>query len=207
MFIYLYGMKKGSIVVKAKSFVQELFANELSADLVFHSISHTQNVVSACLKIGKMVGLDMENLEIIELAAWFHDTGYTRNIWNHEEESCLIAKDFLVVHTYPIPKVDEICKCIMATKMPQNPETLLQKIICDADLFHLGSTSYFDNNKKLRNELKKCFIKSDCDKDWFLAEIDFISNHKYFLYHVEMELEDQKQANIAELKNILKRLS
>ena len=46
----------------------------------------------------------------------------------------------------------------MATKMPQAPQNKLQQIICDADLYYLGTDTYLSKSNKLYKELHESGI-------------------------------------------------
>ena len=68
---------------------------------------------------------------------------------------------------------------IMATKIPQSPKTLLEQIICDADLDYLGR----DDFEPISNNLYKEFltfkiIPEDCI--WDHIQIKFFESHRYF---------------------------
>jgi predicted metal-dependent HD superfamily phosphohydrolase len=51
--------------------------------------------------------------------------------------------------------IEKVKACILATEMPQKPVGLLQEIICDADLFHLGTEDFSDRSKLVRKEIRK----------------------------------------------------
>ncbi|MDZ7646554.1 MAG: hypothetical protein U5K54_04910 [Cytophagales bacterium] len=46
-------------------------------------------------------------------------------------------------------------RTILATRLPQSPETLVEEILCDADMHHLGAEEYFAHAKKLRKGMGK----------------------------------------------------
>jgi HD superfamily phosphodiesterase len=70
---------------------------------------------------------------MVIIAAWFHDTGYIK-AENHENESVCIVSDFKGKD-----KSDEyiqiVASIIRATTFNHVPQTLLKKIIRDADYF------------------------------------------------------------------------
>jgi predicted metal-dependent HD superfamily phosphohydrolase len=88
--------------------------------------------------IGAACRLSAEELEGVILAAWFHDAGYVEAIEGHEEKSVEIATSFLRENGYPQEKIARVAACIRATKMPQNPKTLMEQVLCDADISHLA---------------------------------------------------------------------
>ena len=85
-------------------------------------------------------------------AAWFHDVGFSELYNGHEEVSINLVNEFLKKEDYSSEEIKEVSQCIEAPKMPQNPETELAKVLCDADLFHVGHPiSFIESN---------CFVKS-----------------------------------------------
>ena len=64
---------------------------------------------------------------LLKTAALFHDTGHIVNSDNHEHLGTLLVREMLPNYNYNDEQIEEICKLIMATKMPPNPQTLLEK--------------------------------------------------------------------------------
>lgn len=93
-------------------------------------------------------------MHLLKTAAWLHDIGYIWDDKSHEERGCQFAKEFLPGWGFSIDEIDTICGMIMATKIPQSPNNLLEQIICDADLDYLGREDYFIISERLLDELK-----------------------------------------------------
>ena len=119
---------------------------------VFHDLQHTESVVQASIEIGVQMDCSPAELEILEIAAWFHDIGYADGAQGHEQRGAAIAKIFLEERAYPPEKIIQIERCILSTKMPQNPHSKLECILCDADLSHLGQKTYWERSSLLRQE-------------------------------------------------------
>src|SRR5215210_7033480 len=60
----------------AAKFVGNLYRNGHIPDHYYHTIEHTINTVSAARRFAKQTGLSPDDVEIVELAAWFHDAGH-----------------------------------------------------------------------------------------------------------------------------------
>lgn len=67
----------------------------------------------------------------------------------------------------------------MATKMPQHPDGILEQILCDGDLSHLGDKTYWDRCSKVRQELIFTRNKVMADQEWVDFELNFLLNHHY----------------------------
>ena len=152
----------------------------LSRALTYHNIHHTLDVAVQCLAIATEEGItDEQKLQDLQVAALYHDTGFMFTYQQHEEKSCEIAREQLPGFGITKKSIDNICKLIMATKVPQTPGNKLQKIICDADLDYLGRKDFFETGDKLRLELITYkFITGE--NDWEKRQLNFLQQHEYF---------------------------
>ena len=84
-----------TLLLNAEKYVFSLLTKELSGDFFYHNLSHTQRVVNATKEL--IVGENISEIDanILLLAAWFHDVGYTKGVDNHEEASVRIVTNFL----------------------------------------------------------------------------------------------------------------
>ena len=147
-------MLEKKIFLEVKSFVFDLFKNDLPQEAVYHNFEHTLAVVKVSEEVSQAEEVDESNRETLLLAAWFHDTGYTKGFENHEDKSVEIASKFLESIGYPPKRIDLVKETIMATKMPQNPKNDIQRIICDADMYHLGGKDFTEKSNLLRLEIQ-----------------------------------------------------
>jgi predicted metal-dependent HD superfamily phosphohydrolase len=187
------------------NFVFDLLKKELTVKAVYHNYNHTRSVVEAANEIALAENISEIDLEIVLLAAWFHDTGFIKGIENHEEESKKIAHNFLTERGFSKEKISQILLCIDATKMPQNPTSSLEEIICDADLFHLGTENFSKKANLIRSEWELLCDKHLTDIEWFKENIKFIGEHKYFTNYAFNKLNVQKTANWLKVQKELKK--
>jgi predicted metal-dependent HD superfamily phosphohydrolase len=185
----------------AEAYVTDLLLNKLSKSIKFHNIQHTQEVVAASKLLAGTQQLPQEDLHPLLLAAWFHDTGYIGGeAKGHEMLSIQLATDFLNTRSVSPELINKVTGCINATRMPQSPTTAIERIICDADLFHLGTDAFDEKNRLLRDELEEFGEKALSKKDWRKVNIRFLESHKYFTNYGREKLEPEKQIHLAELK-------
>jgi len=174
-----------------------LFLTEnLSPQLTFHNITHTYEVVAAVREIARENTLSDDDFCALEIAAWFHDCGYAICYKGHEEESKRIAKNFLENFNCDASFIDTVLKCIEATKYPQNPVSEIEKIICDADMFHLTRTNYNQYEKALRLEFEKFIGLTFTDEEWKIKNLAFLQNQQYFTLYGQSVLKRFKDVNI-----------
>ena len=190
-----------ALVAAAEQYVVNIFSQKIAKELMFHSFAHTRDVVLHCEMIAGNYELDETDHTALLLAAWFHDTGYSSGSKKvHEEESARIATEFLQQRNVPIELIHKVNGCILATRMPQSPGNLIQRIICDADLFHLGTDEFNKKNKLLREEINNFQHEKIGKKDWRRLNIEFLERHRYFTEYAREALEPVKHRHLEELK-------
>jgi uncharacterized protein len=162
-----------------KEFVLNLLKDNLSKDLYYHNPEHTLYVLEKALEIGRNEGCTEVELDLIGAAALWHDTGYTKTYRNHEEESCMMARQYLPDYGYSSVEIEKIIGMIMATKIPQVPKNKLEEIISDADLEYLGTAGFETKAFELFRELQ--FINPALTKEkWNHTQVLFLKKHHYF---------------------------
>ncbi len=77
-------------------------------------------------------------------------------------------------------------------------------VLCDADLFHLGTTNFFYRNILLRKEWELfCDLKMT-DEEWEMLNIKFLENHRFKTAYGKEVLEQGKQDNLIKLKQLIR---
>ena len=194
------------IVEQAKAYCEDLLRNSRCSRLPFHNLEHTEEVFTTVEKIGRYENSPIEVLEPVLLGALFHDIGNAEVFTDHEDVSVRLAIEFLLDHKYPNSRISTVVDCINATRMPQKPITLLQRIICDADLNHLGTSEFRFKNKALRREWS-LFLNIDySDKEWMEMNLKFLGEHHYFTTYGKAFLNPVKIENMMALNTQLKAL-
>ena len=189
-----------SLISAAEQYVVNFFSQKIGKEFTFHSFNHTREVVLHTELIAGNYELSEEDHTALLLAAWFHDTGYSAGLKkHHEEESQKIATEFLRKYNAPQPLIDKVNGCIIATRMPQSPSNLIEQIICDADLFHLGTKDFKERNKLLRQEINTLEEEKIGKKEWVNLNIEFLGRHRYFTDYAREMLEPVKRAHLADL--------
>ena len=68
---------ENEILKDVKHHVITFLSENLSEDLTYHSIHHTKEVVHRVNELASKQDFDEEEVEMLNIAAWFHDTGFT----------------------------------------------------------------------------------------------------------------------------------
>jgi predicted metal-dependent HD superfamily phosphohydrolase len=189
------------IVAEAEKTVTELITKKVKPLFLFHNLFHTQQVVKAAKEMTDYYHINDSNQFILIIAAWFHDTGFVSGkVEGHEKESCRIASAFLNIYHVDQQLIQRVSSCILATRMPQMPTSFEEKIISDADLYHLGTKLFFQRAELLRLELQSYFDKEITIEQWCLNNITFLQSHKYFTTYCRQKLEPVKQIWLRQLQ-------
>jgi predicted metal-dependent HD superfamily phosphohydrolase len=183
--------------------VGDYFHTHSDPRLVYHNLEHTQEVVHAAQQIANHYQLNEQDFFIVTVSAWFHDTGYFEDALNHEAKGAALADDFLARHKVNQEIRDQVKSAILATKIPQKPKNEIDKIICDADLFHLGLADFRAKGKLMHKENELIYKKDISKMEWRKKDIQFMESHYYHTDYANLLLSDQKQKNIEKLKSKL----
>jgi uncharacterized protein len=180
-----------------RDFMPKLVHN-LPPHLTYHNVAHTKYVIEKAITIGEEENLSEPDLELLKIAALFHDIGYIDKSNNHEEIGCEMVRNNLGKYGLDNREIEKICGMIMATKIPQKPNNLLEKILADADLEYLGTDSYATISKGLYQEILY-FNPSLTKQYWIEIQIDFLSKHHFHTDFCINHREPVKQHHLEKL--------
>jgi len=189
-----------NILENVEQYVTSLLTEKLHKHIYFHNLKHTRQVLKAAREIGDKMKINDKEKELIEIAVWFHDTGFTKDYINHEEESAKIAEAFLKEQNYPEDKIKIIKKAILKTSLDTLPESKIEKIIRDADLAHLSKKSGVKRGLLLRKELYFFCNKEFSDEEWLKVDQDFYKNVNYFTEYARENWQPKVKKNISRIE-------
>ncbi|WP_411767324.1 Pycsar system effector family protein [Winogradskyella sp. A3E31] len=189
-----------SLLKDTQSFVFDLFKNELDASFLYHNYKHTERVFKSTEEIIEGSDVSKEDQLVLQLAAWLHDTGYTKGWENHEEESVKIAEAFLKEKEVDDKVIKKVSDVIMATRFNKPPENKLERIIRDADASHFGKDYFQEASEFLRKELEIQGRNSYSAQDWRAENINVLtSKHKFYTDYALKNWQKQKDKNLSKL--------
>ena len=157
-----------------------LFAERLDPECwCYHSTVHTAFVLEDVLTFGRRAGVAAENLELLRIAALFHDTGFIFDPENHEAASAAFARERLSAVGMPAARVAQVERLILATRVPTAPADLLEAVICDADIGQMATGCFLWLGARLRRELARNGMVFD-EPQWYEFELNF---YRTFHFH------------------------
>jgi len=191
-----------SITEQAQHYVRTYFDTHADDQLIYHNLYHTEQVVKAATQIARHYNLNETDLFIVQVAAWFHDIGYlTGGAAGHEERGAKLVEAYLQGTGVEPAVVDGVRKCILATEIPQRAVSLTEQIVCDADLFHLGTNDFEERNKLMRKEAEAVRHEKISKEDWRKSAIRLLEGHQYYTDYCRLLLGDKQRENLAQLKH------
>ena len=95
-----------------ENYIYDYYKDNSPSENVYHNLTHVQNIVELVKGIGKDSVVSKEELEIVKIAAWFHDVGYLKSGKDHEKISANFAEDYLSKKNYPVENIKKVCGCI-----------------------------------------------------------------------------------------------
>ena len=186
-------------VRQARQWVVERLEKCLPADYHYHNLDHTLDVTARATQYADLEGLDPEEYPALLTAALFHDTGFTVARDDCEARSVELCRQAVEPWGYADAQLRQIGALIMATRLPQRPATLAERILCDADLDYLGREDYFMLSSRLRREWENFGLVLN-EREWLEKQLDFLKAHRYFLPAAERRRGELKAFHIRELE-------
>jgi uncharacterized protein len=93
-----------------------------------------------------------------------------------------------------------IADIILATSMQKPPQTHLEKIMCDADLDHLGRKDFHVLSGLLKKELNAYGVDYT-ERQWDELQIRFLEKHTYYTASALKKNQANKEYYLNEIKN------
>lgn len=180
--------------------VKAILDEKLPPDHPYHNFDHAMDVYASASIYARLEGLSERETHLLLVAALFHDVGHIAQYDANESIGARIAADETAKMGYGAHDILLVQSLILATQMPQDPKTHMERILCDCDLDQLGMGSYTEQAAKLRKEweIQKSIVYTD--QEWTRLQIEFLSGHKYFTLAAQKLGRNQgKLDNIARL--------
>lgn len=189
-----------ALVKNAADYVRSFTKEHHNPDLFYHNLAHTKRVVAAATEITRHYGVGGKDLFVVLTAAWFHDIGYFEDPAFHERVGASKAEQFLRKLGVDDEVVNSVTATIMATRVPQSPTNRLEEILCDADLYHLGTEEFWELNRLLHKEMEAIHHINISREEWLDSSIHLLASHHYFTDYCKVLLKKKKKANLEKMQ-------
>ncbi|MBV6474532.1 MAG: hypothetical protein JPMHGGIA_02856 [Saprospiraceae bacterium] len=186
---------------KLKKHVTGKLRAELSPKLSYHGLHHTLDVQRVCDQYIRRLKIAQRDAWLLRTASLIHDIGIIWTYSGHEEASLQYAESLLPAMGYSKEDLRAIRGMILATQIPQQPATLLEEILCDADLDYLGRADVLPISQSLYREFLAYGVVHD-EESWDRLQVNFLNLHHY---HTDFALKHRAPRKEAYLRSILKK--
>jgi len=180
----------------------EILHHKLSKDLHYHGVHHTLDALKTCDLYLKKIKITKHEAQLLRLGILFHDIGFTVSNDDHEIRGAEMAQELLAKYDFKTEDINIIVGLILSTKVPQTPNTLLEKMICDIDLDYLGRTDFYKISNYLFEELQYTIGLKD-KNEWNKIQVKFLEAHQYHTDFAMQKRQPEKEKRIKELKEII----
>jgi uncharacterized protein len=183
---------------KLKEFIIGKISSGISKNQTYHGPHHTLDVLRVCNLYIKRLKINSDDAYLLRTAALLHDIGFLDAFAKHETNGIKYAKTELPKWGYSKSDIAKIVGMIAATELPQNPKTLLEEVICDADLDYLGTDKFYQVGGTLYTEFLNYNVVAN-EREWDLMQIKFLQTHKYHTAYAKKHREPLKNKYLQEL--------
>lgn len=188
---------------RAREFVIGKLSRELSPSLFYHNAQHTLDVIRSVETLAIMENVGNDNLLLLLTAALYHDTGF---LWSYEQNeplACDFAEETLPAFGYSDQQTKVVRQLILSTTMPQRPRTLMEKILCDADLDYIGRDDFFITALRLHREWSENSPQKITFRNWYERQRDFVESHEFFTRSARLLRNEKKKKNLSQVRELL----
>jgi len=190
-----------NLVDSARTYTSSIL--EVCKNYPYHNPRHTQGVYDRATYLAMAEGVDGDDLEDLQLACLFHDTGFSEQYQKNEHIGAKIARKWLTEQGHPSDRIEKIENIIMATVLFSKPKTHLEKIIQDADLDNIGTREEFFYSQRLLEELRMIGHMETSDCAYWQYVYTLLTEYKFHTKTAKHERHDQQILDIEHLEKFL----
>lgn len=187
----------------AVTYALKRLQTELPVTYTYHNLIHTRDdVLPAAVHLAMLSGCTPTQIELVRVAAAFHDLGFVEVRRQHELAGARLAAEVLPRFGFTPRAVEQIMGMIVATRLPQCPQTLMERILADADLDVLGREDFLERNAALHKEVNHHDGETE-EVEWYQSQLAFLERHTYFTNAARSLRGAGEQANLQQLRHKL----
>lgn len=152
-----------------------VFSRKTMPKLPYHNFEHGLYVVANATALGFMEGCTSKEIFLLETGGYTHDLIVVPGKTDNEERSAALAAEYLKEIGYKGEEIAVNDLLIMATKIPTNPSTRLEKIMCDSDIWNIGGNEFWKSTDAVRRE----YGITDLQR-WYTQVAGFLDKQRFY---------------------------
>ena len=169
----------------------------------YHNPEHTKSVVTRATYLAMAEWVDGEDLEDLQIACLFHDTGFTEQYEKNEYIGARIARTWLTMKSHPEKRIAKIEGIIMATVLFSKPKTHLEEIIQDADLDNIGTKEEFYYSLDYLDEIRTIGHMDMPDCSYWQFVYTLLTRYKFHTKTAKAERYDQQMRDVDHMEKFI----
>lgn len=186
-----------SLLDKVEKHARKEFRKAVWKSFPYHNLAHTESVVALCTEIAEAMELDDDQIEILIIAAWFHDLGYSDSYAHHEEASKEMAEAYLNNHGCKKGAIQTILDVIESTRVDYaRHKSTLEQIMFDADRSSIGHPNFFIFGNLLRKEWEEHDFALFSDEGWNALQVRYLENTQFKTSFSQQKFGHQRLINL-----------
>ncbi len=190
-----------SLIEQAKVYTTELL--EVCKNYPYHNPAHTAWVYERATYLAMAEWIEWEDLEDIQIAALFHDTGFSESYEKNEHIGAKLARRWLTDKWHMPDRIDKIEGIIMATVLFSRPKTHLERIIQDADLDNIGTKNEFFYSQRLLEEIRHIGKVETSDCSYWQFVFTLLTKYKFHTKTAKHERKEQQARDVEHMEKFL----
>ncbi len=179
-------------------------------DFHYHNRAHTEDVILEAILFAIADGADMDTIEQQAIAAAWHDVGFIEQYKNNEPIAVELFKQSEAYKALSEEMRAEIIANILDTQVVVKEgapsfshERSSKRYILDADVSNFGRKDFFDNRKKIADELKVDLSNPEAKKGFYSFALNLLKNHEWETNSARILRQAQKDENIKQAEEEL----
>ncbi len=185
--------------------LNNLFNRFYDTRMLFHNFQHTADIVTTALDLVETGGGDANTKEVVELSAWFLNTGFLADYNEPYAQSIRYADEFLTAKQFDKNKKERVLKCLRNIKDNVIPTTDEQKYVMDATRAQDVGESHIQRRSLLRLEWELYVNRPVTDVEWEQMQLNHLLQTKFYSKPAKKQYEGQIAKNIYAQKSRLEK--
>jgi len=185
--------------------VLEDLERELPANLKYHTAEHVREVLQEAIRFAVTDGIGGRELELLGIAAAYHDSGFLRRYEDNEEIGAELAEQAMRrARTFGEEEITLVREMILDTRVINDgspystrASSELSKYLLDADLSNFGREDFFEKLLLVEEELGKPH------REHLEQTYRLFHNHRWLTPAAKQLRSSQKEINEKKLKEML----
>ena len=185
--------------------LNNLFNRFYDTRMLFHNFQHTSDIVTTAMDLVEAGGADANTKEVVELCAWFLNTGFLADYNEPYAQSIRYADEFLTAKQFDKTKKERVLKCLRNIKDNVIPSSEEQKYVMDATRAQDVGENHIQRRQLLRLEWELYVNRPTADVEWEQMQLQHLLQTKFYTKPAKKLYEGKIAKNIYAQKSRLEK--